>query len=67
MPLSLTSCPRSVCRRGPRSGVLNISDSTCDLDAPSADQYTPLRDPSAAPVPTQGEFTDEEGRACSNV
>ena len=56
-------------RRGSRSGVLNISDSTCELDSPSADQYTPLRDQSAAAAPAaaQGDFTDEEGRACSNV
>ena len=46
--------------------MLNISDSTCELDAPAGDQYTPLRD-SSAPAAAQGEFTDEEGRACSNV
>ena len=49
--------------------MLNISDSTCELDSPSGDQYTPLKDSSgsAAPASVQGDFTDEEGRACSNV
>ena len=56
--------------------MLNISDSTCELDSPCGDQYTPLRDSSAAaaqggtaapPAAAQGDFTDEEGRACSNV
>ncbi|XP_037093112.1 uncharacterized protein LOC119112901 isoform X2 [Pollicipes pollicipes] len=55
----------SLKKRSSRSGVLNISDSSCGVAAPSADQYTPLQDGSTPA--SQGDFTDEEGRACSNV